>query len=210
MICLQEVETRSLRSSLSHTPSHIDETQLDAVMKSLDHALHRHGQNHRYRAHYFPAHAYQLAKARIYTTGLAVLTREDVQVDLHNADGPHDITHRRRGPISMVKQSRVCAHVTVARAGDTVDIFNTHLSLPAFISRDVFRIAHAHGLRQEPAKEIEVAGRRFVDSAPDLGSLPGRRRLQLAPRLAGVQLDPGAGCTFAIPFRTSSARRSTI
>src|SRR5688572_1699965 len=122
VICLQEVETRSLRSSLSHTPSHINETQLDAVMISLDHALHRHGQEHRYRAHYFPAHAYQVAKTRIYTTGLAVLTREDVQVDLHNAEDPHDITHRRRGPIAMMKQSRICAHVTVARGCDTVDI----------------------------------------------------------------------------------------
>ncbi len=181
VICLQEVETRSLRSTLSHTPSHVGETQLEAVMKALDRALHGHGQEHRYRAHYFHAHTYQVARARIYTTGLAVLTREDVQVDLHNADGPHDITHRRRGPMSRVKQSRVCAHVTVASGGDTVDIFNTHLSLPAFMSRDVFRISKRMGFGKNQEKEIESLAR-FVEArrsserfliVGDFNSLPG-------------------------------------
>ena len=181
VICLQEVETRSLRSALSHTPSHIGETQLEAVMKSLDHALHRHGQEHRYRAHYFPAHAYQVGKQRIYTTGLAVLTREDVQVDLHNAEDPHDITHRRKGPIALMKQSRICAHVTVARGGDTIDVFNTHLSLPAFISRDLFRIARRMGYGKNQEKEIEALAR-FVEAkrtsdrylvVGDFNSLPG-------------------------------------
>lgn len=181
VICLQEVETRSLRSSLSHSVSHVGETQLEAVMKSLDRALHYHGQAHRYRAHYFPAHTYQVRKARIYTTGLAILTREDLKVDLHNATEPFDITHRRSGPISRVKQSRICAHVTVSRNGDTVDIFNTHLSLPAFISRDVFRIPRRMGYGKNQELEIEslaafVEERRSSDRyliAGDFNSLPG-------------------------------------
>lgn len=178
VICLQEVETRSLRSTLSHHDG--AETQIESVMRSLERALDRHGKAHGYRPHYFPAHAYQLVGARIYTTGLAVLTRDDLAVDLHNSKA-HDITHRRNGVIGKLKQSRICAHVTVSRGSESIDIFNTHLSLPAFISRDVLRIPERMGHGDNQVKEVEalarfVAARKTSDRyliVGDFNSLPG-------------------------------------
>ena len=69
----------------------------------------------------------------------AVLVRKDLKVDWHNAEDPHDITHRRFGQKSKLKQTRICAHVTVSNgAGTSIDIFNTHLSLPNFFSKNIF------------------------------------------------------------------------
>lgn len=181
VICLQEVEMRSLRSSRSHTPSHMNETQLQAVMTSLDWSLHRSDREHRYVPHYFPAHAYRLKNAHLYTTGLAVLVREDIRVDVHDA-GRHDITERRRGPTGKLKQTRICAHVTLTTAdGTSLDIFNTHLSLPAFFSRDFYRLVHRLGYGANQEREAErlvefVRSRkqseRFV-VVGDFNSLPG-------------------------------------
>ena len=181
VICLQEVETRSLRSKLSHTPSHMNETQLEAFMKQLDWSLHAADREHRYRAHYFPAHTYEVRKSQIYTTGLAVLVRDDDRVVA--AFGGHgDITHRRQGPSAKWKQSRICAHVAVStHDGWDVDIFNTHLSLPAFISRDFYRIPGRMGYGKNQAREIAALAA-FVDEhrrsdryliVGDFNSLPG-------------------------------------
>jgi endonuclease/exonuclease/phosphatase family metal-dependent hydrolase len=179
VICLQEVETRSLRSKWSHTPGQAGEKQIQAVMKSLDRALEAAGREHRYVDHYFPVHGYRVGKADVYTTGLAVLVRKDFEVLDTSAQ---DITHRRFRTTARLKQSRSCAHVAVKTPnGELIDIFNTHLSLPSFISRDLIRIPQrmGHGLNQ--AKEIAALAD-FVEAkkqsdryliAGDFNSLPG-------------------------------------
>lgn len=157
VICLQEVETRSLRSRLSHTPGMEDETQLEALMRVLDEALAREGREERYSAYYFPAHSYRLGeRAKLYTTGLAILARNDVTVDGHNAESPHDITHRRASRVSAYKQSRICAHAVVRlSSGEAIDLFNTHLSLPQFMSLDMFKRGGRMGYGENQAREID-------------------------------------------------------
>lgn len=157
LICLQEVETRSLRSRLSHTPGFEEETQLEALSRVLEDALEKETRREKYQAYYFPAHSYQLGqKAKLYTTGLALLARSDLKVDAHNATTPFDITHRRKSRISTLKQSRICAHATVSMpSGEKVDLFNTHLSLPQFMSLDMFKRGGRMGYGENQSLEID-------------------------------------------------------
>src|SRR4029077_20829153 len=57
----------------------------------------------------------------------------------HNAEMPHDITHRRMHPVRKLKQTRICAHLRfrhrTQRSVGPIDVFNTHLSLPSTLSR---------------------------------------------------------------------------
>ena len=134
IVCLQEVETSSLRSNILRRPLP-EETQLDRLVHELDRALAAAGRKERFVAYYFPAHAYRVTeRTSVYTTGLAVLARFDLEVLHHNAGRPHDITHRRA--LGNLKQTRVCGHVAFrASDGQTLDVFNTHLSLPNFWSK---------------------------------------------------------------------------
>jgi endonuclease/exonuclease/phosphatase family metal-dependent hydrolase len=136
IVCLQEVETRSLRSTVAHRG---DQTQLERFMQMLSVALAEVSKVDAYDAYYFPAHAYRLsARTHVYTTGLAILAHCDFVVDHHNAETPHDITHRRTHLIRRFKQTRICAHVRfrhqAQKAHGPIDIFNTHLSLPTALS----------------------------------------------------------------------------
>jgi endonuclease/exonuclease/phosphatase family metal-dependent hydrolase len=137
IVCLQEVETRSLRSTLAHPG---DETQLGRFVRELSAALGEAKKPDAYDAYYFPAHAYRLSgQTHVYTTGLAILAHADFAVDHHNAEQPHDVTHRRLHPIRRLKQTRICAHVRFRhrfqRRAEPIDVFNTHLSLPSALSR---------------------------------------------------------------------------
>jgi endonuclease/exonuclease/phosphatase family metal-dependent hydrolase len=137
IVCLQEVETRSIRSTVAHRH---ESTQLERFMELLSAALGEAGVPDVYDAYYFPAHAYRLAaNTHVYTTGLAILAHADLAVDHHNAEMPHDITHRRLHPVRRLKQTRICAHVRFRhRTGAVrpIEIFNTHLSLPSTLSRE--------------------------------------------------------------------------
>jgi endonuclease/exonuclease/phosphatase family metal-dependent hydrolase len=133
ILCLQEVEADSLRSSLvTWRPRPLGRpTQLEELMRELDRALAARGAGERYIATYFPAHSYRLTQqTSLYTTGLAILVRDRHQI-MH-ADGGRraaDITHRRGA--KALKQTRICAHLAVRAAdGGAVDVFNTHMSLP--------------------------------------------------------------------------------
>ena len=136
LVCLQEVETQSLRATTINRLWHPEETQLDRVMTELHAALMRAGKRDRYTAYYFPAHTYRLtARTNIYTTGLAVIARDTFTIAHHNAHRPHDITHRER--VRNLKQTRICAHVSFHHEdGFTFDVFNTHLSLPSVFCRE--------------------------------------------------------------------------
>ncbi len=143
IVCLQEVETRSLRATVAHGALRrkTQETQLERFAHTLAAALTQAGKADRFAAHYFPAHAYRLAgNTHAYTTGLAILAHESFVVDHHNADRPHDITDRNLHPLKGFKQTRICAHVRFRHAGRAaappIDVFNTHLSLPSTLSRE--------------------------------------------------------------------------
>lgn len=136
LVCLQEVETRSLRASTINPGWHPGETQIDRVVTELHAALAVAKKPDRYAAYYFPAHTYRLtSQTNLYTTGLAVIARDTLTIDHHNAQKPHDITHRRRA--QNLKQTRICAHVSFThRSGFTLDVFNTHLSLPSIFCKE--------------------------------------------------------------------------
>jgi endonuclease/exonuclease/phosphatase family metal-dependent hydrolase len=136
LVCLQEVETASIRSNSMARKWHPDETQLDRLLTEL-HAALAHGKKpERYAAYYFPAHTYRLTeRTNVYTTGLAVLALDGFDVTHHNAARPHDITHRRR--VTRLKQTRICAHLAFRhRSGHIFDVFNTHLSLPNWFTKE--------------------------------------------------------------------------
>src|SRR5882757_3094102 len=83
IVCLQEVETRSLRSTVAHRG---EETQLERFMQMLSVSLNEAQKPDAYDAYYFPAHAYRLsARTHVYTTGLAILAHSEFAVDHHNA-----------------------------------------------------------------------------------------------------------------------------
>jgi endonuclease/exonuclease/phosphatase family metal-dependent hydrolase len=183
IVCLQEVETRSLRSTVAHRG---DETQLERFMQALSAALAEENKSPSYEAHYFPAHAYRLsARTHVYTTGLAVLAHGDYRVDAHNAQEPHDITHRHLHPIRSFKQTRICAHVRFRHRSDSsqgpVDVFNTHLSLPSTMSREFWTEPRRLGYGPNQVEEARNLAR-FVDRQRvsdrfivmgDFNSLPG-------------------------------------
>ena len=182
VICLQEVETTSLRSNLAH-PAPEGETQLERLMGLMHRALHAAGKRDTYEAYYFPAHAYKLSpSAPLYTTGLAVIARRDFRVCHHNAGQPHDITFRKIHPVKKLKQTRICAHLRVEhKSGVDLDIFNTHLSLPTTFSKAFWfeprrmgwgpnQLEEAQNLAKFVAKERK--SERFI-VVGDFNALPG-------------------------------------
>lgn len=181
LMCLQEVETQSLRSSTMNPPGRPEDTQLDQVMVELHAALARAGKPDRYVACYFPAHTYRLtARTNIYTTGLAVIARDTLAFDHHNATRPHEITCRDR--VNSLKQTRICAHVSFQHAsGQAFDVFNTHLSLPSVFSREFWTGEARMGFGPNQLEEARVLAEfvrreRRSDSfvvVGDFNSLPG-------------------------------------
>src|SRR5512140_1131037 len=94
VVCLQEVETTSFRSSVAHRASHPGETQLQAFMGRMEEIFGSQGREMPYDAFYFRAHHYKLGSFSLYTTGLAILVnRKTLRVDRHNVDSPSQITH---------------------------------------------------------------------------------------------------------------------
>ncbi|WP_437981836.1 endonuclease/exonuclease/phosphatase family protein [Sorangium sp. So ce117] len=156
LVCLQEVETQSLRSSTMNPRWHPEETQLDRLMTELHAALAQAERRERYVAYYFPAHTYKLtSRTNIYTTGLAVLARDTFHIGHHNAERPHDITHRRG--VKSLKQTRICAHVSFEHeSGQSFDVFNTHLSLPSVFSREFWTGEARMGFGPNQIEEARV------------------------------------------------------
>jgi endonuclease/exonuclease/phosphatase family metal-dependent hydrolase len=181
LVCLQEVETQSIRSTTINRLWHPEETQLDRVMTELHAALARGRKRDRYTAYYFPAHTYRLtARTNIYTTGLAVIARDSFTIAHHNAHSPHDITHRRR--VKNLKQTRICAHLSFRHEdGFTIDIFNTHLSLPSVFCKEFWTGDARMGFAPNQLAEARTLAD-FVDQerrgdhfvvVGDFNSLPG-------------------------------------
>src|SRR6266567_253523 len=125
-ICLQEVETISIRSRIAFRRSHADEPQLEAFMAALGDAFAAAGKPCPYKAFYFRAHAYGPARLPVYTTGLAMLVHLGrLQVIGTNQGAAHKITHPGMVLWRNQKQTRICAHLRVAHGGRPVHLFNT-------------------------------------------------------------------------------------
>jgi endonuclease/exonuclease/phosphatase family metal-dependent hydrolase len=141
IICLQEVDTISLRSSVAYRRAHPGQTQLESFMTELERAFDGSGQKCPYEAFYFRAHAYKLAQTPLYTTGLAVLVdRRRLRVERHNVESPQHITHHRVERWKDAKQTRICAHIELlADGGRRFHIFNTHLSLPSPFTKEFWK-----------------------------------------------------------------------
>ena len=156
VLCLQEVEGFSLRSSLVTWRPRRPQTQLGVLMNALDQALERRGLRDRYVAAYFPAHTYRLTRrTNLYTTGLAVLVNDRLRIAGHNLRRPVDITHRRRATPTL-KQTRICAHVTVTGDGvGQLDVFNTHMSLPGVLYPEMWRPGDRFGFGPNQLKEAQ-------------------------------------------------------
>jgi endonuclease/exonuclease/phosphatase family metal-dependent hydrolase len=165
IVCLQEVETVSLRATLAHPIKRPGETQLERLMEVLGLALTSRGLPNCYEAYYFPAHIYRLSPTtHIYTTGLVILAHKDFVIDHHNATAPTDITHRKLHPVSRLKQTRICAHVRFRhRSGETIDVFNTHLSLPSTFTREFWTSPARMGYGPNQLEEARNLAR-FVES----------------------------------------------
>jgi endonuclease/exonuclease/phosphatase family metal-dependent hydrolase len=132
IICLQEVETTSLRSTMMAKRASEAETQLDAFMRRMEELYPGPLEEFPYEAFYFRAHTFGSEKMPLYTTGLAVLINvRTLKVEGHNCDSPEHITHHHVARWKDRKQSRICGHLRVIeKSGRAIHIFNTHLSLP--------------------------------------------------------------------------------
>src|SRR3989441_845662 len=132
ILCLQEVETSSLRSTLAFRPAKPEETQLESFMAELEHAFEELDRPFPYEAFYFRAHANRIGSRALSTMGLAmVVDTTRLRVEHHNALEPHPITHHHVQRFKDRKQARICAHLRVVdRNGCGLHVFNTHLSLP--------------------------------------------------------------------------------
>jgi endonuclease/exonuclease/phosphatase family metal-dependent hydrolase len=146
VVCLQEVETTSIRSNLGRPRDIPDQTQLESFMERLEQAYAARGMALPFEAFYFRAHTYRLGDISLYTTGLAVLVNlQTMRVDLHDAESA-GITHYHVARWKDRKQSRICAHLRLADPmGRPLHVFNTHLSLPTPFAREYWSVKEKMG-----------------------------------------------------------------
>ena len=137
IICLQEVETISLRSSLVFRRAHDAETQLESFMGELEQAFEKGPPPFPYDAFYFRAHVSRIGNTPLQSMGLAMLVhRYRLKIDAHNCESPHNITYHHVLRWKDRKQTRICAHMKLqAPGGRPLHVFNTHLSLPTPFAR---------------------------------------------------------------------------
>ncbi|HEY0840235.1 MAG TPA: endonuclease/exonuclease/phosphatase family protein [Vulgatibacter sp.] len=195
IVCLQEVETKSIRSNLGRP--YPEETQLDSFMAELMNAYARRGKEMPFQALYFRAHSYRLGEISLYTTGLAVLVnRETLRVDAHNAAAPKGITYYRAQAWKDTKQSRICAHMRLENGSNgSFHLFNTHLSLPSPFAREYWSIKDKMGWGVNQVSEAsrlvdfvhERAGNEPFVICGDFNSLPGSPVFRLLAEEAGFR-----------------------
>lgn len=171
VICLQEVETISLRSRLAYRRAQREETQLESFMGELEQAFDEARRPFSYAAYYFRAHVNRLRNVPLSTMGLAVLVDErHVAVDRHNAEAPEQITHHHVRRFRDRKQTRICAHLALRlHNGRALHVFNTHLSLPTPFTRAFWsgKEKMGHGVNQlHEARTLADFVRRLAGDEP--------------------------------------------
>jgi endonuclease/exonuclease/phosphatase family metal-dependent hydrolase len=183
VVCLQEIETISLRSRVAFRGRRVGETQLAGFMREVEAAFASDARTSPYESFYFRAHVNQLRGVPIYTTGLAVLVHaRRLKVEGHNVASPEHITHHHVERWKDRKQTRICAHLRVQTAsGQPLHVFNTHLSLPTPFAREFWaeRLRMGWGPNQlHEARTLAAFVRRHADDEPfvvcgDFNSAPG-------------------------------------
>lgn len=183
IICLQEVETKSIRADLGGSLQGT-ETQLESFMGALETAFAERGRVSPYEAFYFRAHTYRLVKnLNFYTTGLAMLVDVGrLEIDSHNVESPAHITHHHVRRVKDRKQTRICAHMRLRTpSGTPLHVFNTHLSLPTPFNKNFWatRAKMGYGPNQlHEARTLAAFVRRHAGEDPfivcgDFNSPPG-------------------------------------
>ena len=154
IVCLQEVETSSLRSTLAFRPEHPEQTQLESrAFEELDRPFP-------YEAFYFRAHANRIGTRALSTMGLAVVVdTTQLRVEQHNARDPHPITHHHVRRFRDRKQARICAHLRIIdRRGRPLHVFNTHLSLPTPFAKEFWTGSERMGFGINQLHEARTLG----------------------------------------------------
>lgn len=141
VVCLQEIETRSIRSRVAQGRRGLDLPQLESFMVEVEAAFAAAGRASPLEGFYFPAHVNWVGHVPVYTTGLAILVRVDrLLVAAHNGEAPHRITYHRVERFRDRKQTRICAHMRLTLGEDRpLHVFNTHLSLPSPFVREFWQ-----------------------------------------------------------------------
>jgi endonuclease/exonuclease/phosphatase family metal-dependent hydrolase len=183
VVCLQEIETISIRSRVAFRGPRTAETQLDSFMREVEAAFTGDARASPYEGFYFRAHVNQLRGVPIYTTGLAILVNvARLRVAAHNVAAPHHITHHHIERWKDRKQTRICAHMKVTvQGGRSLHVFNTHLSLPTPFARAFWseRMRMGWGPNQlHEARTLAAFVRRHAGDEPfvvcgDFNSAPG-------------------------------------
>jgi endonuclease/exonuclease/phosphatase family metal-dependent hydrolase len=200
VICLQEVETISLRSSLAFRRERPEETQLESFMSELEHSFERREPPFPYDAFYFRAHVNRIGNTPLQSMGLAILVhRYRLKIEEHNCEHPHNITHHHVLRWRDRKQTRICAHMRLkGPGGRAFHVFNTHLSLPTPFAREFWTqsMKMGFGINQlHEAKTLAGFVARHAQGEPyivcgDFNSPPGSpvyRQLTEDFGLVGVQ-----------------------
>ncbi len=200
VIALQEVETRSIRSSAVHRGGLPSETQLETFMRHLTSSMQQRGQVMPYAPYYFPAHVYGVGALKVYTTGLALLVNQQtLHVIGGNAERPEPITHLANPSLKRVKQTRIAAHLRLEdTAGRRFHVINTHLSLPTPWAKEFWsqQAKMGHGQNQlAEATRVSAFAARLAAGEPyvlvgDFNSAPATpvyRFLTEAEGLVGAQ-----------------------
>jgi endonuclease/exonuclease/phosphatase family metal-dependent hydrolase len=199
VLCLQEVETYSLRSTLAFRRAHPEETQLESFMAELERAFDDRKRPFPYEAFYFRAHANRIGnrKTPLSSMGLAIVVdTTKLRVDRHNAESPHPITHHHVQRFKDRKQARICAHIRLAdRSGRTLHVFNTHLSLPTPFAKEFWTGTDKMGFginQLHEARTLAAFVREQSDGEPflicgDFNSPPGSPVYRYLTEEAGLQ-----------------------
>jgi endonuclease/exonuclease/phosphatase family metal-dependent hydrolase len=197
VVCLQEIETISLRSRVAFRGRRDGETQLECFMSEVDAAFAGDARPNPYEGFYFRAHVNELRGVPIYTTGLAILVHtRRLRVDHHNVAAPERITHHHVERWKDRKQTRICAHMQVTTGGgQPLHVFNTHLSLPTPFAREFWaeRMRMGWGPNQlHEARTLAAYVKRHAREEPflvcgDFNSAPGSPVFRYLTQEAGFK-----------------------
>jgi len=183
VVCLQEIETVSMRSSVALRRDGRGRTQLEAFMADLEAAFAARGRASPYEGFYFGANVTRVRGIAVASAGLAILVNvRRLAVRGHNVAAPHPITHHHVVRFKDRKQTRICAHVTLeSPEGVRFHVFNTHLSLPTPFARGFWARSERMGWgtnQLEEARTLASFVRRSAGDEPfvvggDFNSAPG-------------------------------------
>jgi endonuclease/exonuclease/phosphatase family metal-dependent hydrolase len=197
VICLQEIETISVRSRMAHGRGEPGETQLKSFLGELERAFVRSGQVFPYDGFYFRAHVNRIRGLSITTHGLAILANtRRLKVESHNVAAPARITHHHVELFRDRKQGRICAHMRLSDpAGRRLHVFNTHLSLPTPFARAFWtrRARMGWGVNQlHEARSLAAYVHRHARGGPfvvcgDFNSTPGSPVFRYLSESAGFR-----------------------